>query len=335
MISIRPVLAGGNYGKIELDSDVPALAFDHLGGFDITQENNVLKQLNDCTQQSRHVYCEYIFSDEIRSKYPKLNLHFSPLLWQHGNNIGSILPPNSPTHNFQNFMCSFNSTKHQSRELLVTHLFKRNWFNKDYSSKHFTVNQGFIQAYLYDYVGIDARWYCRFFTDISVIQDQFCNNIYQFESISKDHSANFNLLQNSLSQSFVHLVSETMATSYYPFVTEKCLYSIINQGLFVAYAQPGWHGHLEEYFGFKKYNKIFDYSFDLIENPIDRLLALTDMLSKFSILNKLDWHDLWLAEQDAIMHNYMHFVGGQYLWHLKSKLNLTGPDPVTLAINNI
>lgn len=335
MISIRPVLDGGNYGKIELDLDVPVLAFDHLNGFNVEQENEVLDQLNDCTQTSRDVYCEYIVSDEIRDKYPKLKLHFSPLMWQQGNNIESIVVPTKPKHDFQNFLCSFNSTKHQSRELLVSHLFKRGWFNEEYSSKHFVLHQTQILAYLYDYIGIDTRWYCRFFNaDPSESQNRFSNGLYQFDTISKDHSINFNLLQKSLSSSFVHLVSETRATSYYPFVTEKCLYSIANQGLFVAYAQPGWHTHLEEYFGFKKYNKIFDYSFDCIKNPVDRLLALTDMLSKFNTLNRFDWHDVWLAEQDTIMHNYMHFAGGQYLYHLKCKLDLNGPDPIKLAVNN-
>lgn len=335
MISIRPILAGGNYGKIELDLDVPVLAFDHLNGFDNKQENEVLEQLNDCTQTSRDVYCEYIFSDEVRAKYPKLKLNFSTIMWQQGNNIDSIVVPQKPKHDFQNFLCSFNSTQHQSRELLVAHLFKRGWFNSEYSTKHFVLHQTKILSYLYDYVGIDARWYDRFFNaKPSQSQDSFCNALYQVESISKNHSVNFNLLQNSLSKSFVHLVSETRATSYYPFITEKCFYSIANQGLFVAYAQPGWHDYLEKYFGFKKYNKIFDYSFDSIKNPIDRLLTLTDMLSKFSMLDRFDWHDLWLVEQDSIMHNYMHFAGRQYLYHLKCKLDLNGPDPVKLAVNN-
>lgn len=336
MISIRPVLNRGNYGKIELDLDVPVLAFDHLGGFSVEQENTVLEQLHDCTKGTRDVYCEYIFSDKIRNKYPKLNLQFDIALWRQGNNIDSLPNPSKPSHDFQNFICSFNSSAHDSRKLLVSLLFTRGWFNEEYSTKQFALHPYLVIGQLYDYVGARAKCYSKFFiANGSETAEKFYSNSLKFGSTSLDHGENFTLLKESLSKSFVHIVSETMATSYYPFVTEKCFYSIANQGLFLAYAQPGWHKHLEIYFGFKKYNKIFDYSFDHIVNPVDRLIALTDMLSKFSNLNQFDWHDLWLIEKDTIMHNYMHFIGGQYLWHLQKKLNLPSQSLLKTSINNL
>jgi hypothetical protein len=108
-------------------------------------------------------------------------------------------------------------------------------------------------------------------------------------------------------------VSETLATSYYPFVTEKFLYSIVTQGLFLVYAQPGWHDHVEKYYGFKKYTKLFDYGFDSIHNPVERLVELMSMISKFSILTPHEWHDLYLIEQDTIEYNHNHYFSGNYL----------------------
>jgi len=335
MISIRPVL-NGTYGTLTLDSDVPVLLFDHLEGFTLTQENPVLEQLNELTVNTRDVYCEYILSDKIKSKYPKLNLKFDLPVWQSGNNIESLISPKKPTHDFQNFLCTFNSNPHVSRKLLVSTLFKRGWFKEEYSSKQFAFHPYQVIGYLYDYVGARAKWYNKFFiADESETADRFFGASLKFGLTNLNHGTNFDLLKHSLSKSFIHLVSETMATNYYPFITEKCFYSIANQGLFLAYAQPGWHKHLEIYFGFKKYNKIFDYSFDHIVNPVDRLIALTDMLSKFSTLNRFDWHDLWLIERDTIMHNYMHFAGGQYIWHLKEKLNLYTSNQVQLSTNNV
>jgi hypothetical protein len=107
-----------------------------------------------------------------------------------------------------------------------------------------------------------------------------------------------------------------MSTSYYPFVTEKFLYSVVTRGLFLSYAQPGWHNHLENYYGFKKYDKIFDYSFDTVECPIDRLLTLMSILSKFSILSKADLHDLYLMEHDTIEYNYNNYFSNAYLERL-------------------
>jgi hypothetical protein len=108
-----------------------------------------------------------------------------------------------------------------------------------------------------------------------------------------------------------------MATSYYPFVTEKFLYSIVTRGLFLSYAQPGWHDHIEKYYGFKKYTKLFDYRFDTIQNPVERLVELMTMISKFSVLSTDDWYDLYLLQLEEIEYNYDHYFSGDYLKCLK------------------
>jgi hypothetical protein len=108
-----------------------------------------------------------------------------------------------------------------------------------------------------------------------------------------------------------------MATSYYPFVTEKFLYSVVTRGLFLTYAQPGWHDYVEKYYGFKRYIKLFDYRFDAIQNPVERLVELMTMISKFSVLSSDDWKDLYLLEQDTIEYNYDHYFSKDYLVALK------------------
>jgi uncharacterized membrane protein len=113
-------------------------------------------------------------------------------------------------------------------------------------------------------------------------------------------------------------VSESMATSYYPFVSEKFLYSIVTRGLFVAYAQPGWHAHIKKYYGFKSYTKLFDYRFDSIQNPVERLVELMSMISKFSVLSTDDWKDIYRIESDTVEFNYNHYFSGDYLKHLKA-----------------
>jgi hypothetical protein len=109
-----------------------------------------------------------------------------------------------------------------------------------------------------------------------------------------------------------------MATSYYPFVTEKFLYSVVTRGLFLAYAHPGWHAHLEKYYGFKPYTRIFDYRFDNIGNPVERLVELMTMISKFSKLSKQEWHELHEIERDTIDYNYDHYFSQNYLKHYEN-----------------
>jgi hypothetical protein len=165
--------------------------------------------------------------------------------------------------------------------------------------------------------GVDQhRLYRKFFITDS---EEFFQKIYSFGHERFDHATNIYTLENKITQSFIHLVSETIATSYQPFVTEKFLYSVVTRGLFLSYAQPGWHAHVEKYYGFKKYTKLFDYRFDTIQNPVERLVELISMISKFNTLSCHDWHDLYLLEQDTIEHNYNHYFSGDYLKFLKSK----------------
>ena len=67
-----------------------------------------------------------------------------------------------------------------------------------------------------------------------------------------------------------------------------------------------------------KYNKLFDYRFDTIQNPVERLIELITMILKFSVLSASDWNDLYLIEQDTIEYNYDHYFSGKYLKFLTS-----------------
>jgi hypothetical protein len=95
------------------------------------------------------------------------------------------------------------------------------------------------------------------------------------------------------------------------------MYSVVTRGLFLSYAQPKWHDHLEKYYGFKTYKKLFDYKFDSISNPIERLVELMTMISKFSKLSFDELYDMYLIELDTINYNYDHFFSGDYIKYLK------------------
>ena len=65
---------------------------------------------------------------------------------------------------------------------------------------------------------------------------------------------------------------------------------------------------------------MFDYRFDAIQNPVERLVELMTMISKFSVLSSDDWKDLYLLEQDTIEYNYDHYFSKDYLVALNDKL---------------
>lgn len=312
MISLPPRV----YDKILQDpSWVPDkfLFNDHMGGFDINLQNKILKRLNDFASQENKIFditVHQIFTNNITSTYPNLKITFS-IENQERINTGHFYNYNMhPELNYKNFVCSFNGSPHVGRTLLVSILDKFKWFTPEYCSKNFQFTSDNIDGNLLNYLTPDqARVSGKFFVNNSNFQE----TVYSFGHVRFAHADNIYNLESKLTQSFLHIVSETLATSYYPFVTEKFLYSVVTRGLFLAYAQPGWHDYVEKYYGFKKYTKLFDYQFDTIQNPVIRLLELASMISKFSLLSVEDWQDLYLLEHDAIEYNYDHYFSKNYL----------------------
>lgn len=287
---------------------------DHINGFDEKKSNRILDHLNQSEGCNRVVWHEYVDSS-ITSKYPNLAIEFdadlqNTLNLNHFHNY-RIHPENT----FENFLCSFNGAPHVGRKLLVAILQRMGWFDSRISSKNFDFTADILDGHLADFFDREQhRLYRSFFLDAH--SETFFRTVndlaYPGHDISKITRNIYNI-EHQITSSFLHVVSETMSTSYYPFVTEKFLYSIITRGLFLAYAQPGWHDHLEMYYGFRKYKRIFDYRFDLIQNPVLRLVELMSMISKFSVLSSDEWRNIYEMEIDTIEFNYDHYFSGNYL----------------------
>jgi hypothetical protein len=303
-----------NYNKVMELFTAPAEIFieDHLSGFDQNYNNKFLNHLNNIATAPCVVWNDQFFNSKVTAKYPNLQFktNFLNWLWKTLNQYNI-----HPELNYKNFICSFNGSAHVSRKLLVSILQKFGYFNPAYCSKNFSYSTDVLNGHICDYVQDNDNFYRKFF--ISDDSEDFFQSINTFGHVQYNHKQNIYNLESKLTESFLHIVSETMATSYHPFVTEKFLYSIVTRGLFLAYAQPGWHHHIEKYYGFKLYTKLFDYRFDSIENPVERVVELMCMISKFSRLTTAEWYDLYLIEQDTIEYNYDHYFSGSYLKYLK------------------
>jgi hypothetical protein len=287
---------------------------DHLGGFQQDYTNDIFKVLSshDCEYR---VTWHQVVNDKIRDRYSSLQLGFSPELQDRLNLSHFHDYRQHPEVVFKNFVCSFNGSSHVSRKLLTSILHRFGWYSPVYVSKNFQYNVDILDGHLLDYVEEEKhRVYRKFF--IGDASDDFFSTVNSFGHVRFDHADNIYKLQSKLTSSFVNIVSETLATSYYPFVTEKFLFGVVTRSLFLAYAQPEWHDHLERYYGFRKYNKIFDYRFDSIRDPVERLVELMSMIAKFSVLSSDDWRDLYEMESDTIEYNYDHYFSRNYIKQL-------------------
>jgi hypothetical protein len=302
-----------NYSKIfKLKFFDRIVLMDHLDGFDKDLHNEIIAHLDSIASVNNTVCTNYIVENSIKEIYTNLNFTFDHFDLHAQLNDYNI----HPTIDFKNFICSFNGSNHVGRKLLVAILERFGYFNSEYCSKNgvFSVDQ--LDGHIRDYVGNQDNFYRKFF--IADNSELFFNTVTSFGYVKYAHKNNIYNLESKLTGSFLHLVSETMATSYVPFVTEKFLYSVVTRGLFLSYAQPGWHAHLEKYYGFKQYTKLFDYRFDSIQNPVERLVELMSMVSKFSRLSTNDWHNLYELELETIEYNYNHYFSQNYLTHLRN-----------------
>jgi hypothetical protein len=281
---------------------------DHLNGFGSDGNNDVLWDLDRYAKQQGQillVYTSYFLHKDLTDRYTNLRFGCDDF-------YGLPQFENYRTHpaiDFKNLVCSFNGAPQVGRKLLMALMRKFDLFDAKYCSKNFRIDQTQLSGYIQDYG--DDRFYHKFF--LSDSDTEFNDRIVSFGHNQYDHGRNIQTLERQLTESFVHLVSETVATSYVPFITEKFLYSIVTRGLFVTWAQPGWHQQLASFYGFRRYDRIFDYDFDNQAHPIQRLLDLVVMLSKFAILSPQDLHDLYLMEQDTVEFNYDHYFSRTYL----------------------
>lgn len=304
------------YGLITTDFDEIQIA-DHMNGFSKNYTNSILDKIKD---YNIIIWTQYIVNNQIRENYPNLTFKFS-------TNIPTAPPYDSiqtlaelnTQKSFKNFVCSFNGTNHVSRQFLISALYKNSWFDKQYNSKNFIMLTDEIDGNISSFFenNEQERFYRKFIIDESLAAAEFYKSIINFNYVSNDHTShNMYHLIDKLNSSFMCIVSETMGTSYYPWVSEKVWQPIMSKSLWAAYAQPGYHAYLSTHFGFKLYTKIFDYKFDIIENPVIRLVELITMLSKFKKLSLLDWHDLYLIEQDTIEFNHYHFFSNGHVTKL-------------------
>jgi len=302
---------------------------DHLHGFDSHYQNQVLSSLDQhAARYNKIINVRYhqILEGDVKLLYKNLDItyelydHVYDLVWAPLRTYTA-----APGVNYKNFVCSFNGVPHISRKLLVSAIHKFGWYDSNYVSKNFAYTTDNIDGHLQDYLtDQQQKLYLPFFTGKR--SKNFFKTINSFGHLQYDHARNIYNLDSKITESFLHIVSESMATSYCPYVSEKFLYSVVTRGLFLAYAQPGWHQHLEKYYGFRLYTQLFDYSFDTILNPVERLLSLMTMISKFSFLTHSERVDLYHLEADAIEYNYHHYHSGNYLKCLGTSM----AEPLTI-----
>jgi hypothetical protein len=279
---------------------------DHLGGLEKDFQNEMLCKIPPGVT----VRTEYLLTQKIKDQYPTLDLRFDARMMIFNNHFVKFKNRTvSKFHPIENFLCSFFRRSYPGRIWLLCWLHEIGWFDFNYGSKDFVIEQypdEIKQLYL-SKIGNDfddpdkQRSRCLMQSATKLVGSQV-----------HDHSVNIDLISEQIQKSFVCIVAETHPTHYYPFPTEKFLYPIVNSTLWVAYAQPGYHNFISKYLGFRLYD-CFDYQFDSVEDHIERIAMITDMLKRFSTMNQAQWNQIYQTQKEIIDYNVNHVKSGNFI----------------------
>jgi len=252
---------------------------DHLNGFDSNYRNLIFDMLTGT------VYTEYLVDDKVLNNYPKLDIKFDSELMIRNNFLlkHAVLATQPPPKQIKHFLCSFNRSFHRSRKLLVDRLLHEGWFDVNYCSCGFAETK----------IGFDEP-----------------NN---WTGCNIEVQRNYAALNPLIQDCFVQIVGETVGESYVPFPTEKFLFPVANKALWVAYAQPGWYDWVEKHMGFQKFD-CFDYSFDSILDPQQRLDALINMLKPFQ---SADWASIYKQQKHTLEYNFELLTSRTFIKNLR------------------
>ena len=116
--------------------------------------------------------------------------------------------------------------------------------------------------------------------------------------------------------SVVYVATETVYSGRRQHLTEKTFRAIALEMPFVLVAPAHSLSYLREY-GFETFAPYIDESYDLIEDPIDRLEAVTQILTTIQARSAAEKLELWQNLLPRVEHNYNHFYQGGFsdiLW---------------------
>jgi hypothetical protein len=150
---------------------------------------------------------------------------------------------------------------------------------------------------------------------------------------------------NECMESFLYVVTETCFWDKKQHLTEKIFKPIITQQPFVLLGCAHNLKYLKQY-GFKTFDAWWDESYDSIEDPIERIRAVTDIINNISKKSNEELQQLLIEMKPVLEHNYNLFNGQEFLdnaWielvnNLKNAINFAypnGPDPTPAHEYNI
>ena len=125
-----------------------------------------------------------------------------------------------------------------------------------------------------------------------------------------NNASNLFTVPPEFGRAFVNLVSESNMTPY--FLTEKTTKPLYYKKPFLVVSKEGFHTKFLTEFGFKLYDEIFDYSFDLIADQDERIEAVVQEIKRFENHSNSQLQELTTQIENKLEFNQKHLMSLMY-----------------------
>ena len=107
-------------------------------------------------------------------------------------------------------------------------------------------------------------------------------------------------------QSFLHVVTETVFDYPTVFISEKSIKPIVYKRPFILISSVGCLNNLKK-LGFKTFNRYWDESYDLIEDPAKRMLAIINIIDSICTKTVTELQELCVDMQNILDYNFNYY----------------------------
>jgi hypothetical protein len=115
-----------------------------------------------------------------------------------------------------------------------------------------------------------------------------------------------NAIEPGFAKAFLYVATETVFDYPHQLVTEKIFKSFINRRPFVVVGPAGMLQQLHR-MGFKTFDQIIDESYDLIDDPSERIARVADIVADIAKKSVSELQELAVQVEDIINHNYDYY----------------------------
>jgi hypothetical protein len=122
-----------------------------------------------------------------------------------------------------------------------------------------------------------------------------------------NHASRSQFDSNFYSKIALDIVNESVFHYPYPFISEKTLRPMLRRRMFIHYGPANMLRtlHLK---GFVSFDNILDESYDSIEDPEERFLAVTEEIERFCRLDLETIKQYYRDNQDRFDHNFKNLA---------------------------